>query len=77
MCCMAAWTRPDIPGKSESAGRPAVQDRCRQGLARLQDHGDRARVGGGEEERAGRWWWESPEHKECGLHLNFKNGGGI
>lgn len=31
----------------------------------------------GEEERAGRWWWESPEHKECGLHLNFKNGGGI
>jgi phosphoadenosine phosphosulfate reductase len=22
----------------------------------------------GEPERAGRWWWESPEHKECGLH---------
>ena len=22
----------------------------------------------GEESRAGRWWWESPEHKECGLH---------
>ncbi len=22
----------------------------------------------GEEERAGRWWWEEPEHKECGLH---------
>lgn len=21
-----------------------------------------------EEERAGRWWWEDPEHKECGLH---------
>jgi phosphoadenosine phosphosulfate reductase len=31
----------------------------------------------GEDERAGRWWWESPEHKECGLHLNFKQGGGI
>lgn len=31
----------------------------------------------GEDERAGRWWWESTEHKECGLHLNFKNGGGI
>ncbi len=30
-----------------------------------------------EDERAGRWWWESSEHKECGLHLNFKNGGGI
>lgn len=23
----------------------------------------------GEEIRAGRWWWESPEHKECGLHV--------
>lgn len=21
-----------------------------------------------EEVRAGRWWWEEPEHKECGLH---------
>lgn len=21
-----------------------------------------------EDERAGRWWWESAEHKECGLH---------
>jgi phosphoadenosine phosphosulfate reductase len=23
----------------------------------------------GEDPRAGRWWWENPEHKECGLHL--------
>lgn len=23
----------------------------------------------GEDARAGRWWWESPEHKECGLHV--------
>ena len=23
----------------------------------------------GEEVRAGRWWWEQPEHKECGLHV--------
>jgi len=22
----------------------------------------------GEDVRAGRWWWEAPEHKECGLH---------
>jgi phosphoadenosine phosphosulfate reductase len=22
----------------------------------------------GEDSRAGRWWWENPEHKECGLH---------
>jgi phosphoadenosine phosphosulfate reductase len=23
----------------------------------------------GEDVRAGRWWWEAPEHKECGLHV--------
>ncbi|HEX8011740.1 MAG TPA: phosphoadenylyl-sulfate reductase [Casimicrobiaceae bacterium] len=25
-------------------------------------------VQSGEDIRAGRWWWEDPEHKECGLH---------
>ena len=26
----------------------------------------------GEDSRPGRWWWEAPETKECGLHLNQK-----
>lgn len=25
----------------------------------------------GEDIRAGRWWWETPEQKECGLHNNL------
>ena len=25
----------------------------------------------GEEERAGRWWWEHDSHKECGLHIGL------
>lgn len=25
-------------------------------------------VAPGDDPRSGRWWWESPEHKECGLH---------
>ena len=25
-------------------------------------------VEAGEDIRAGRWWWENPEHRECGLH---------
>jgi len=28
----------------------------------------------GEDERAGRWWWESPDHKECGLHTHEATG---
>ncbi len=27
-------------------------------------------VKAGEDIRAGRWWWENPENKECGLHNN-------
>ncbi|HEY5763818.1 MAG TPA: phosphoadenylyl-sulfate reductase [Rhodocyclaceae bacterium] len=26
-------------------------------------------IAAGEDVRAGRWWWESPESKECGLHV--------
>jgi phosphoadenosine phosphosulfate reductase len=26
-------------------------------------------IGPGEDVRAGRWWWENPESKECGLHV--------
>ncbi len=28
----------------------------------------------GEHPRAGRWWWESAEKKECGLHYDFFKG---
>jgi len=26
-------------------------------------------VAPGEHPRAGRWWWENPENKECGIHV--------
>ena len=32
-------------------------------------------VASGEDVRAGRWWWELPEHKECGLHARADAGG--
>ncbi len=28
----------------------------------------------GEDIRAGRWWWENPDTKECGLHIESGNG---
>jgi len=30
----------------------------------------------GEDERAGRWWWETEGHRECGLHAHASNPGG-
>ncbi len=29
----------------------------------------------GEDERAGRWWWESPETRECGIHVGQEEKG--
>ncbi|MDP2732391.1 MAG: phosphoadenosine phosphosulfate reductase family protein, partial [Hoeflea sp.] len=29
----------------------------------------------GEPERAGRWWWEQDERRECGLHLSASVSG--
>ena len=29
----------------------------------------------GEDERAGRWWWEGSDQKECGLHVKKADGG--
>jgi phosphoadenosine phosphosulfate reductase len=31
-------------------------------------------VPSGGEERDGRWWWESPEKKECGIHFVERDG---
>jgi phosphoadenosine phosphosulfate reductase len=31
-------------------------------------------VAQGEDVRAGRWWWELPEHRECGLHNRPRKG---
>jgi phosphoadenosine phosphosulfate reductase len=31
----------------------------------------------GDDPRAGRWWWESADTKECGLHVDHEQGSGI
>ncbi len=30
----------------------------------------------GEDHRAGRWWWEQPESRECGLHPRIRHAAG-
>jgi phosphoadenosine phosphosulfate reductase len=64
---LAAWTEGDVWDFVRGNGVP---------YNRLHDQGypsigcapcTRA-IAPGEDARAGRWWWENPESKECGLH---------
>jgi phosphoadenosine phosphosulfate reductase len=32
-------------------------------------------IGPGDDPRSGRWWWESSDLKECGIHLEEKGSG--
>ncbi len=32
-------------------------------------------VKAGEDERAGRWWWEQPDTRECGIHVDEEEDG--
>jgi phosphoadenosine phosphosulfate reductase len=32
-------------------------------------------VGPGDDSRAGRWWWENPDTRECGIHTEEKGSG--
>jgi phosphoadenosine phosphosulfate reductase len=34
-------------------------------------------IGPGDDPRAGRWWWENEETKECGLHVPDEQQGGL
>jgi len=34
-------------------------------------------IGPGDDPRAGRWWWENDDTKECGLHLPDDQDGGL
>ncbi len=65
---LAAWTAADVEAYTRRRGLPRN---------RLYANGFRSigcepctrAVTPGEDDRAGRWWWENPEHKECGLHV--------
>jgi phosphoadenosine phosphosulfate reductase len=70
---LAGWTEQEVSDYVRKRGLP---------VNRLHDIGYPSigcapctrPVAPGEDPRAGRWWWERPEHKECGLHA--RNAGG-
>ena len=66
---LASWTEQDVWSYIRARGVPynALYD---QGYRSIGCAPCTRPVLPDEDVRAGRWWWESAEHKECGLHLN-------
>ena len=62
------WTEQDIHDYVKAKALPynALHD---QGYPSIGCAPCTRAVQPGEHERAGRWWWEHPETKECGLHV--------
>jgi phosphoadenosine phosphosulfate reductase len=64
---LVAWSEPEVWAYAE-AHRIPVNRLHRQGYPSIGCAPCTRAVQPGEHARAGRWWWEHPEHKECGLH---------
>ena len=64
---LADWTRADVWDYVRAHRVPynPLHDR---GYASIGCAPCTRAIGPDDDERAGRWWWEDPERRECGLH---------
>jgi phosphoadenosine phosphosulfate reductase len=65
---LADWLEQDVWNYIRDNGVPynALHD---QGFPSIGCEPCTRAIEPGEDVRAGRWWWENPESKECGLHM--------
>ena len=61
------WTEQQLNAYTKEKGLP-VNRLYSQGYRSIGCAPCTRAVKEGEDARAGRWWWENPENKECGLH---------
>jgi len=64
---LAAWTRADALAYAEAQRLP-LHPLYAQGYTSIGCAPCTRAVAPGEDERAGRWWWEAGADRECGLH---------
>jgi phosphoadenosine phosphosulfate reductase len=64
---LADWTTRDVWAAARSLGVPANPLYAR-GFASIGCDPCTRPIRKGEDERAGRWWWEQSDTRECGLH---------
>jgi len=63
------WTRAEVVAFTETEKVP-VNPLHAQGFLSIGCAPCTRAIQPGEDERAGRWWWENDEAKECGLHVD-------
>jgi phosphoadenosine phosphosulfate reductase len=66
---LADWTREQVAGYVREHNVP-LHPLYAQGYTSIGCAPCTRAVAAGEDERAGRWWWEQEADKECGLHFS-------
>jgi phosphoadenosine phosphosulfate reductase len=71
---IADWTREDV--LAYAAEREIVTNRLHaEGYPSVGCAPCSRAIRAGEDARAGRWWWEQPDMKECGIHVGEESQG--
>jgi phosphoadenosine phosphosulfate reductase len=65
---LAQWTRDQVDQYTREHDLP-VHPLYAKGYATIGCEPCTRALSPGEDERAGRWWWEAGAHKECGIHI--------
>jgi len=71
---LADWTNQEVWEYLEASGVP-VHPLYRQGYTSIGCDPCTRPTAAGEDDRAGRWWWERGAPKECGIHCPIETGG--
>ena len=74
---LASWSRDDVERYVRDRGIP-VNALHRRGYPSVGCAPCSRAIRPGEDERAGRWWWEQDSSRECGIHGGYeRDGSGI
>ena len=71
---LATWTRDDVM-KYVGEHHVPINALHAQGYPSVGCAPCSRAIEEGEHERAGRWWWENPENRECGIHTTYETDG--
>ncbi len=71
---LADWSKEDVDDYLAERGVP-LHPLYTQGYTSLGCAPCTRPVRSGEDDRAGRWWWETNAPKECGMHCPIETGG--